>query len=31
MILKKPSISYLTKIPLSQLGRIVIGGSEGQE
>lgn len=30
-VLKKPSISYLSKIPLSQLGRIVIGGPEGQE
>lgn len=31
VVLKKPSISYLSKIPLSQLGRIVIGGSDGQE
>ena len=30
-VLKKPSISYLSKIPISQLGRIVIGGPEGQE
>ena len=30
-VLKKPAISYLSKIPLSQLGRIVIGGSDGQE
>ncbi len=26
-VLKKPSISYLSKIPLSQLGRIVTGDS----
>lgn len=31
VVLKKPSISYLSKIPLSQLSRIVIGGSDGQE
>ena len=30
-VLKKPSISYLSKIPLSQIGRYVIGGSEGTE
>ncbi len=30
-VLKKPSISYLSKIPLSQLGRIMIGGPEGSE
>ena len=30
-VLKKPSISYLSKIPISQLGRFVIGGPEGQE
>ena len=30
-VLKKPSISYLSKIPISQLGRIVISGPEGQE
>ena len=30
-VLKKPSISYLSKIPLSQLGGIVIGGSDGGE
>ncbi|MBT8082312.1 MAG: hypothetical protein KJP08_00650 [Gammaproteobacteria bacterium] len=30
-VLKKPSISYLSKIPLSQLGRIVIRDPEGQE
>ena len=29
--LKKPSISYLSKLPLSQIGRLVIGGSEGPE
>ena len=30
-VLKKPSISYLSKIPLSQIGGIVIGGSNGGE
>jgi len=30
-VLKKPSISYLSKIPLSQLGKLVIGGPDGQE
>ena len=30
-VLKKPSVSYLSKIPLSQLGTIVIGGSDSQE
>lgn len=30
VVLKKPSISYLSKIPISELGRIVTGGSEGQ-
>jgi hypothetical protein len=30
-VLKKPSISYLSKIPLSQIGGIVIGGSDGGE
>ncbi len=30
-VLKKPSVSYLSKIPLSQLGTIVIGGSGGTE
>lgn len=30
-VLKKPSISYLSKIPISELGRIVTGGSEGQQ
>lgn len=29
VILKKPSISYLSKIPLSQLGRLLIPGGEG--
>tara|TARA_R110002096_G_scaffold57426_2_gene145615 strand:- start:24685 stop:25113 length:429 start_codon:yes stop_codon:yes gene_type:complete len=31
VVLKKPSISYLSKIPISELGRIVTGGSEGQQ
>ncbi|NNC57499.1 MAG: hypothetical protein HKO12_08055 [Woeseiaceae bacterium] len=31
VVLKKPSISYLSKIPLSQIGRIVIGGPENPE
>lgn len=30
-VMKKPSISYLSKIPLSQLGKIMIGGSDGSE
>ena len=30
-VLKKPSISYLSKIPLSQIGRYVIGGPDGTE
>ena len=30
-VLKKPSISYLSKIPITQLGRIVIGDPEPQE
>lgn len=30
-VLKKPSVSWLSKIPLSQLGMIVIGGSDGKE
>ena len=30
-VLKKPSISYLSKIPLSQIGKLVIGGADGQE
>lgn len=30
-VLKKPSISYLSKIPLSELGRIFTGGSTGVE
>lgn len=29
-VLKKPSISYLSKIPISQLGRIVIGDPDAQ-
>lgn len=28
VVMKRPSISYLSKIPLSQLGRLVIGDSE---
>ena len=31
VILKKPSVSYLGKIPLSQIGRFVIGGQETTE
>ena len=31
VILKKPSISLLSKLPLSQLGRLVIDGSGGSE
>lgn len=31
VVMKKPSISYLSKIPISELGRIVTGGSEGQQ
>lgn len=31
VIMKKPSISLLSKIPLSQLGRFVIDGSEGAQ
>lgn len=30
VLLKKPSVSYLSKIPLSQIGRFVIGGSDSQ-
>lgn len=30
-VLKKPAVSYLSKIPLSQLGKIVIGGPDGQD
>jgi hypothetical protein len=30
-VLKKPSISYLSKIPISQLGRIVIGDPDAPE
>lgn len=30
-VLKKPSISYLSKIPISQLGRIVIGDPDAQQ
>ena len=31
VFLKKPSVSYLSKIPLSQLGRFVIGDSGNAE
>ncbi|MDH3747696.1 MAG: hypothetical protein OER97_05775 [Gammaproteobacteria bacterium] len=31
IVLKRPSISYLSKIPLSQIGRIVVGDAEPQE
>lgn len=31
IVLKRPSISYLSKIPLSQIGRFVIGDTEPQE
>ena len=31
VVLKKPSVSYLSKIPLSGLGKIIIGGSDGKE
>ena len=31
VMLKKPSISYLSKLPLSQIGRFVIGGSDSGE
>jgi hypothetical protein len=30
-VLKKPSTSYLSKIPLSELGRFITGGSDGPE
>ncbi len=30
VIMKRPAVSILSKIPLSQLGRMFIGGSEGQ-
>ena len=30
-VLKKPSISYLSKVPLSEIGKYVIGISDGQE
>lgn len=30
-VLKKPSVSYLSKIPLSQIGSIVIGGQDSAE
>lgn len=31
IVLKRPSVSYLSKIPLSHIGRLVIGGSEGEQ
>lgn len=31
IVLKRPSVSYLSKIPLSQIGRLVIGGPEGEQ
>ena len=31
VFLKKPAISYLSKIPLSQIGRYVIGGGDQAE
>lgn len=31
VILKRPSVSLLSKIPLSQLGRMLIGGSESEQ
>jgi hypothetical protein len=31
VIMKKPAISYLSKIPLSQIGRMVIGDSDASE
>ena len=31
LILKKPSISWLSKIPLSQIGRLMIGDSDAVE
>ena len=31
IMLKRPSRSYLSRIPLSQIGRFVIGGKDGQE
>lgn len=31
IVLKRPSISYLSKVPLSQIGRFVIGDSEPPE
>lgn len=30
-VLKKPSVSYLSKVPLSEIGKYVIGISDGQE
>jgi len=31
IMLKRPSRSYLSRNPLSQIGRFVIGGKDGQE
>lgn len=31
VVAKKPSVSYLSRVPLSQLGRLVTGDSEGSE
>ena len=31
VILKRPSVSLLSRIPLSQLGRMVIGGSDSEQ
>lgn len=31
LMLKRPSRSYLSRIPLSQIGRFVIGGPAGEE
>ena len=30
-VLKKPSISYLSKVPLSEIGKYVIGISDDQQ
>ena len=31
IVMKRPAVSYLSKVPLSQIGRIVIGGSESEQ
>ena len=31
VVMKKPAVSYISRIPLSQLGKFIIPGSEGQE